>query len=254
MYPRIDFSGTRGGAGAAPDADSVFSTIVDGSFFADIDHDTAFYILRHGQSEGNATMTFQGRLDYPLDATGVAQATAAAAWFSDKSIDVVVSSPMKRAAATASLVAAACGLPEPLLLQPLVEVDVGLFSGVDMETARARHPEIFGRFQNTSWDAVPDAENSVAMYARAVESWTAMRELALKGARNIVCVSHGGLIQWLIRCTFGARSWLPLIPAANCGISRYDVETIGPGKPAFVQWGLISYKVPSTGETAKPVF
>lgn len=219
-----------------------------------MDHDATFYILRHGQSEGNATMTFQGRLDYPLDATGVAQAKAAAAWFEDKKIDAVVSSPMKRAAVTASTVAAACGLPEPLFLPSLVEVDVGLFSGVDMETARSRHPEIFGRFQNTSWDAVPGAENSVSMYARAVESWIAMRDLASKGARNIVCVSHGGLIQWLIRCTFGSRTWLPLIPAANCGISRYDVEVLGRGKPAFVQWGLISYKVPAAGETAKPVF
>jgi broad specificity phosphatase PhoE len=123
-----------------------------------------------------------------------------------------------------------------------------------MESARARHPEIFGRFQNTSWDAVPEAENSVSMYARAVESWTAMRELASRGAKNIVCVSHGGLIQWLIRSTFGARTWLPLIPAANCGISRYDVEVLGRGRSAFVQWGLISYKAPASPESAKPVF
>ena len=253
MYPRIEFSSQDEGAGAAAGLAARAGTVVDGRFFS-IANDATFYILRHGQSEGNATMTFQGRMDYPLDAKGVGQARAAAAWLAGKSVDAIVASPLRRASATASIIAEACGLGDPLILPSLVEVDVGVFSGVDMQTARLKNPEVFKEFYHRSWDAVPEAETSVSLYARAVASWERMRELAEQGARTIVCVSHGGLIQWLIRSTFGVHSWLPLLPCSNCGISRFDVETIALGSPAFVQWSMINFMAPSVEAGAKPLF
>jgi len=247
MYPRIELSGWDEGipsGGGAGDSSASLAAVVDGSFFSAIPRDTTFYIVRHGQSEGNATRTFQGRLDYPLDAHGLDQARGAAGWFADKSVDVVVSSPQRRAAVTASIIAGACGPGEPVHLSSLVEVDVGIFSGIDMETASALHPGVFGEFRHRSWDAVPGAEHSRSMYARAVVSWIRMRELAEEGARTIVCVSHGGLIQWLIRSTFGVRTWLPLVPSSNCGISRLDLEPTGQGAPAFLQWSMINFLAP----------
>ena len=228
--------------------------VVDGRFFGSISHDTTFYILRHGQSEGNATMTFQGRMDYPLDAKGIEQAHAAAAWLAEKHVDAIVTSPLRRASVTASVIAETCGLGDPVILPSLVEVDVGVFSGIDLQAARVRNPEVFNEFYYKSWDAVPEAESSDSMYARAVASWMRMRDLAEKGARTIVCVSHGGLIQWLIRSTFGVHSWLPLIPTSNCGISQFDVENISSGSPAFVQWSTINFRVPALDAGIKPVF
>lgn len=239
MYPRIHFEALdaeSSGAALAPEAEAA-----DGPFFASLAQPTTVYILRHGQSEGNATMTFQGRLDYPLDATGLRQAHAAARWFEDKRLDAVLSSPMSRAAATASLIAGTCGL-EVQTLDALAEVDVGLFSGMSVERAEAEHPDIFRRFSYSSWDAVPGAEHSSRMYFRAMRSWERIRELAVGGARNILCVSHGGLIQFLIRATFGAKTWLPLYPVGNCGISRFDIEPTGEGLPAFTQWRTINFQ------------
>ncbi|MDP2791516.1 MAG: histidine phosphatase family protein [Rectinemataceae bacterium] len=252
MYPRFELAeGEKGGALSIADASAI---VIDGAFFSSISHDTRFYILRHGQTAGNASATFQGRLDYPLDEIGLTQARAVGAWLAEKQIDAIVSSPQRRAAQTASIVAEACGKGEALYLPSLIEVDVGIFMGMDADTARVRHPEIFARFKHMSWDAVPEAEHSSSMYARAVASWIKMRELAESGARNIVCVSHGGLIQWLIRSTFGAKSWLPLMPTSNCGISRLDVEPTGSGSPAFLQWPMINFRAPGLGQGITPVF
>ncbi len=263
-YPRFEFSRTGEGAvsGDLPGHnlldpaghDQHFDTVVDGSFFSALPHETRVYVMRHGQSEGNATFTLQGRLEYPLDELGLEQAKAAAAWLADKQVDAIVSSPQRRAAVTASTVAEACGLPEPEYLPSLVEVDVGLFQGLTMTEAGSRHPEIFGQFRYRSWDGVPGAEHSPAMYARAVASWARIRDLAIHGRRCIVCVSHGGLIQWLIRSTFGVKTWLPLIPTSNCGISQFDIEPTGQGLPAFVQWSRINFKAPSVSQGARPVF
>jgi len=256
MYPRIELSGLDSGSSSCGETDPFASTDIaaDGKFFSSLPRDTTFYIVRHGQSEGNATLTFQGRLDYPLDARGLEQAKAAAAWLAEKKVDAVVSSPQRRASVTASIIAKACGRAEPLLLPSLVEVDVGIFSAIDMDTARLRYPEIFSEFRYRSWDAVPEAEHSPSMYRRAISSWMRMRDLAIEGAKTIVCVSHGGLIQWLIRSTFGVKTWLPLIPSSNCGISQFDVEPTGYDLPAFTQWPLINFRAPDVGVGIKPTF
>jgi len=171
-----------------------------------------------------------------------------------KNVDAVVSSPQRRASVTASIISKACGCGDPILLPSLVEVDVGIFSAIDMDTARLKYPEIFGEVRYRSWDAVPGAEHSRGMYGRAVCAWMRMRDLAMEGAKTIVCVSHGGLIQWLIRSTFGVRTWLPLIPSSNCGISQFDVEPTGDGLPAFAQWPMINFRAPDVGIGIKPTF
>jgi len=230
------------------------SVIANGSFFTSLEKPVSVYVLRHGQSEGNATGTFQGKLDFSLDDRGREQAKAAGDWLSGQHIDAITASPQKRAAETASLIASACGIQEILYLDSLVEVDVGIFGGLTWDSSKAEHPDVFEEFQYRSWDAVPGAESSQAIYYRAIDSWGAIRGLAEKGAEKVCCVSHGGLIQWLLRSTFGASSWLPLIPTSNCGISRFDIEPTGKGKPAFIQWGMINFKAPGSGKEAKPVF
>ncbi len=256
MKPQIPYSHRNEGGtpGRAPLEPWTPSVIADGRFFAPLTKSVNVYVLRHGQSEGNATGTFQGKLDFALDERGKEQAKAAASWLAGQSIDTIVASPQKRAAETAGFIASACGMEEIRFLDSLVEVDVGIFGGLTWESSKARYPHVFEEFQYRSWDAVPGAESSKELYQRAIASWAAIRDLAEKGAEKICCVSHGGLIQWLMRSTFGATSWLPLIPTSNCGISRFDIEPTTRGKPAFIQWGMINFKAPGSGKEAKPVF
>lgn len=240
--------------GAFPDPDACRAMVADGAFFSSIPQATTFYIVRHGQTEGNASFTYQGRLDYPLDRTGRVQAQALARWLSRRSVELIVASPQRRAAETAEIIADGCGLAAPVFLSSLIEVDVGVFTGLDREASIAAYPEVFRRFRGESWDAVPKAESGRDMYARAIASWMGLRALAERGAKSIVCVSHGGLIQWLIRSTLGGRLWLPLFPTSNCGVSRLDLEPTAPGQPAFFQWSEINFRIPELGAGAAPVF
>eukprot|EP00546_Thalassionema_frauenfeldii_P019074 CAMPEP_0178894596 /NCGR_PEP_ID=MMETSP0786-20121207/105_1 /TAXON_ID=186022 /ORGANISM="Thalassionema frauenfeldii, Strain CCMP 1798" /LENGTH=252 /DNA_ID=CAMNT_0020564705 /DNA_START=249 /DNA_END=1007 /DNA_ORIENTATION=- len=73
--------------------------------------DKTVYLIRHGQSVGNATNTFGGAdrntsdhlIDCGLTETGRNQALDIAKFFTDVTIDLVVSSPMTRALNTAVL-------------------------------------------------------------------------------------------------------------------------------------------------------
>ena len=217
----------------------------DASFFSSIEKETHFYLLRHGQSEGNARRTFQGRIDLPLAEKGREQARAAGAWLADKRIRTLYASPLLRAAETARIMAQACGsTPEPRLDDTFVEMDTGLFSGLGYDEAKARYPEIFSAFQGQSWEAVPGAEKATALYARAVRAWGLLRERALSGQRSLACISHSGFIQWLVRATFGCRAWMPLFSIANCGVFELIVAPTRSGL-AYLQWRNLNLQAPS---------
>ncbi|HET7839791.1 MAG TPA: histidine phosphatase family protein [Rectinemataceae bacterium] len=214
----------------------------DGHFFAELPQESRFYIVRHGQSEGNARMVIQGRQDLPLDETGRRQAAAAAAWLCGKGISSISASPLSRAAETASIIAAACGLGAPSLDPVFMEIDTGMFSGLSLDEAKEAHPEAYEAFRHLSWDGVSDAEPSPRIYERAVSAWELLRARALAGERAVACVTHGGFIQWLVRSTFGCRSWMPLLPTSNCGIFELLVEPTGRGRGAYMHWNLLNFQ------------
>jgi phosphoserine phosphatase len=224
---------TQGSPGAA-----------DSGFFSSIRQETRFFILRHAQSEGNAGRIFQGSLDLPLDASGRAQARIAGEWLATQGIASILSSPLARAAETARIAAEACGLGQATYDPVFAELDVGIFTGMSYEESRERYPDIFQAFTGASWDAVPGAEKADALYARAMRGWSLLRERALEGEGAIVCVSHGGFIQWLLRATFGCRSWMPLLSTANCGVFELLVRPTRTGL-AYLQWKRLNFQAAS---------
>ncbi len=73
---------------------------------------TTTLLLRHGQTPLSAERRFAGRGDVPADRPGPQQAEAAAARLAARGgIDVIVSSPLRRARRTAEAVAQATGAP-----------------------------------------------------------------------------------------------------------------------------------------------
>jgi probable phosphoglycerate mutase len=216
----------------------------DASFFSSIEKETHFYLLRHGQSEGNARRTFQGRMDLPLADMGRAQARAVGAWLADKGIGTLYASPLLRAAETARIVAQACGPgAQPHFDETFIEMDTGVFTALGYDEARGRYPEIFAAFQGRSWDAVPGAEKADALYARAMRAWSLLRERARSGEQALACVSHSGFIQWLVRATFGCRVWMPLFSIANCGVFELVVAPTR-SSLAYLQWRNLNLQAP----------
>ncbi|GBQ83075.1 phosphoglycerate mutase [Acetobacter malorum DSM 14337] len=72
-------------------------------------HPRSYWYLRHGQTDWNREGLSQGRTNVPLNATGIAQADAAAKLFQDgiqthAPITHIVSSPLDRALKTATIV------------------------------------------------------------------------------------------------------------------------------------------------------
>lgn len=228
---------------------------VDGRFFAGLDRKVDFLFVRHGQSEGNARGIVQGRLDLPLDERGRTQARALGAWIAGRPPELILSSPLKRAHETAELIRASLpGLSLPPLRaeQLLSELDAGPFSGLGFEEIRTRDEGAYRAFLERSWDGVPGAEGSAELYARALRVWELLRAEALGGRAAILAVTHGGFLQWIIKATLGLRTWMPLMPMSNCGLSHFVVE---PRAGACVlSWRRIDWLAPGLRTEAEPLF
>ena len=97
-----------------------------------------FYFLRHGQTDWNREGRYQGTSDIPLNATGIAQAVAAAALLARVRIDLIVASPLIRALKTAAI--AAETMDRPIHVdRGLVERNFGSFDGLVITEVKQRH-------------------------------------------------------------------------------------------------------------------
>lgn len=97
----------------------------------DAPNHVAFWFLRHGETDWNAQGLSQGNVDIPLNATGIAQARAAAQRLRHRGITTIVASPLSRARVTAEIAAEALGLPVALD-EGLREVRFGVQEGQPM--------------------------------------------------------------------------------------------------------------------------
>lgn len=230
------------------------ASAADAAFFSDLERETHFYLIRHGESEANARFVMQGHREYPLNARGEAQAAAAGQWMADKGVTCLLASPLGRALRTAEILALKGGLPEPLPDPLFLELDTGCFSGLTLEEIQKTHPEMYEEFRYRSWDAVPDAESSEALADRALSAWARLKERALETTGAVAVVSHGGFLQWLVRITFGCRTWMPLLSTGNCGIFHLTVLPTRAGKPAYLQWKLLNTQPKFEGGSIPAIF
>ena len=217
-------------------------------FFAGLKNTVDFYIIRHGQSEGNAVQILQGRGEYPLSETGRLQAAARGramkAVLADNEKVLFFSSPQSRARETAIIIAEVADLPEPVFIDELIEMSLGIWTGKAWD--EVRDDALWADFQARSWDAIPEAESSSDLYERALIAWAALRDRAAEsGAKKVIVVTHGGLIQWLLKSTFQCHTWFPLFPISNCGQFKLCVKPHPEERRAGLYWDEINSPIPS---------
>lgn len=226
-------------------------------FFSGLKNAVNFLIVRHGQSEGNAAKILQGRGEYQLSEAGRLQAAARSLVLKTALADAVpgktlfFSSPQARARETAEIIAAENGFGEPVYLDDLMEMSLGIWTGKTWDEVRNDDPSLWSAFMARSWDAIPEAESSIDLFDRALRIWAVLRDAAIKkDAENIIVITHGGLIQWLLKSTFQCHSWYPLLPISNCGQFKLCVKPHPIEKCAYLCWEEIDSALPN--QSAQP--
>jgi ribonuclease H / adenosylcobalamin/alpha-ribazole phosphatase len=120
---------------------------------------TITVLLRHGDTRLSPEHRFSGLCDLPLSADGTRQARAAAGRLAAGArIDAVVSSPLRRAAATAAIAAAELGLTAATD-NDLRETDFGEWEGFTLAEIQERWPAAVGAWQHNPEQAPPGGES-----------------------------------------------------------------------------------------------
>lgn len=150
---------------------------------------------RHGQTAHNRDGLLLGRHDAPLTEYGTAQAAAMAEALTSMTPTEVFSSPLRRAVATASVVADALGL-DVRVDERLVELDYGDWDGRSHDEISA---EDWIRWRDDSDFAPPGGESLATVRARVVS----FAQEHLAGDTRVVAVSHVSPIKsvfaWSLR-------------------------------------------------------
>ncbi|GAA2203908.1 bifunctional RNase H/acid phosphatase [Nonomuraea monospora] len=159
---------------------------------------TSLLLLRHGETELSLERRFSGRGEAELTPNGLAQASAAAARLSRDPyrVDVVVTSPLKRARQTAEAVAEQAGV-EVEVFEDLREADFGAWEGHTFTEVQRRWPA-----ELSAWLADPDvAPPGGESFAETAHRVQAARQHLVERyeGKTVVVVSHVTPIKLLLR-------------------------------------------------------
>lgn len=143
------------------------------------------YITRHGQTDWNAKHIIQGRTDIPLNEEGRKQAQTTSEKLQDLPFDMIISSPLKRAYETASIINQAHQL-DILCDERVMERGFGEYEGAALDKLdftyfwRPEHEHLF-----------PSCESTTQFYARVHDFINEVKETYAD--KNILVVAHAGV-------------------------------------------------------------
>ena len=161
--------------------------------------------LRHAESVGNADGYHQGQSDFPLTERGHKQAHALATrWREEgRTFDHFIASPLSRTRTTAQIIAGALDL-DVQYDSIWMERHVGEVTGLNHEEAQKQFPQ--PDFSNPYTNFARTGEGDWELYLRAGR---ALKELLEREPGRYLVVSHGGLLNQVIKAIVG------VVPHAN---------------------------------------
>lgn len=146
------------------------------------------YVTRHGQTVWNAQNKVCGITDVELTEIGKEQARALAYEVQGKGINLIISSPLKRAVETSNIVSEICNIPFEID-QRLIEQNYGIFEGVD------RKDEAFLNNKRCFAFKYPDGESMLQVAYRIYGLIDEIKYKYKYSDENVLIISHGGVCR-----------------------------------------------------------
>lgn len=187
---------------------------------------TKLYLVRHGQSAGNAQGRFGGHGPTPLSDLGVEQAEITARVLAAENVTAIYSSDLLRAIQTAKPLADLLELP--VISTPAFrERNVGVLEGLTFDESKVAHPRDYYALVNrnihhviTNGESYSDLLDRVSAELRAI--------LSRHIGERVAIFSHTGAICFMTLHLLGAihkgTKQTPWLITSNCGINRFEIR------------------------------
>ena len=187
---------------------------------------TKLYLVRHGQSDGNAEGRFGGHGPTPLSELGRKQAEATAKLLKKEGVNAIYSSDLHRALQTAEPLSQLTGIPV-VQTSAFRERNVGVLEGLTFDESKQTFPDDYYALVNRNvHHVITDGESYRHLLRRSTTHlWEILRDHM--GGR-IAIFSHTGAICFMTLHLMGAirrdTKQTPWIVTSNCGINRFEIR------------------------------
>jgi broad specificity phosphatase PhoE len=193
------------------------------------------YFVRHGKTEWNDAMRFQGHTDIPLCDEGKEQSDKAAGRLAGTKAKHIISSPLTRALQTAQIIANRLNVSKIDVWPELEEEDFGGWEGLTVHEIKIK----YGVGEFIKWEKdhfgcqVPGGESAQHLYERSL--YVSDKIFKLDDDKTII-VGHGAMLRVLFLPMIG----MPLsdifwhMRLDNCSISAVGINANKRGSMLFL--------------------
>ena len=203
-------------------------------------HMIDLWLVRHGETDWNRELRFQGHLDAPLNALGQQQAHRLGQHLATQGPRPLLASDLLRTRQTAEPLAGQWqtpALPESLWR----EQAFGVIEGLTVQEVHECHPEIVKGWRSHDPDFAPEGgESRRQFHARVMQAVQSLVERCLNERLDSpLVVSHGGVLDMVYRTATGQLLAGPrecLIP--NAGLNHVRTDGV---RFEIVQWALTDH-------------
>ncbi len=187
---------------------------------------TELILIRHGETDWNRELRFQGQVDVPLNAVGHEQARRLGVRLAGEPVHLLVCSDLTRTRQTALPITEQSRHPmvDTVFNAALREQNFGVVDGMRIDDIKTAHPDAWAQWIRFQADyAFAGGETTQQFHLRVM---TAVRTLVAEHAnKTLVLVTHGGVLDMIYRTALALplsgprRSEIP-----NAGLNRVRVE------------------------------
>ena len=162
---------------------------------------TELILIRHGETDWNRELRFQGHIDVPLNDMGHEQARRLGLRLAREPVRYIVSSDLLRAQQTAAPAARLLQLPVATTVA-LREQHFGIVEGLRADNIRRDHPRAWEEWLEFRADrGMPGGESPRQFHARVTQ---ALRAIAARHVgQTVLVVTHGGVLDMAWRSARG---------------------------------------------------
>jgi probable phosphoglycerate mutase len=158
---------------------------------------TELILIRHGETDWNRELRFQGHIDVPLNDLGHEQARRLGLRMAGESVQHLECSDLMRAQQTAAPAALQLGL-EIQTSAALREQSFGIVEGMRAEEIQQLHPRAWEDWLQFREDhAMPEGESALRFHARVMDALGGI--CARHAGRCVMVVTHGGVLDMVWR-------------------------------------------------------
>lgn len=194
---------------------------------------TKIYLIRHGQTDGNARKQYCGFLNPGLNRDGCLQAERLRHRLEKERIHKIYSSDRKRAIQSARIIFKGRRIDK---VADLREINFGIFEGKSHREIMHSNPGIYKKWLLDPYSAfIPEGESLNGFQERVTR---ALKGIIISGRnKTIAVVCHGGTISIILSAISGSKKFWEFIP----GSASLNIVEYSKNKAAIVLFNDISH-------------